>query len=102
MIKLGRATRLWNGPTTHNPPPSPIQCCFQPKTLCHGVDQRCEGGERGWNLFLLRKLQVYNLNYALLVRSQGVLSQVVVYAATNGGMGQDFKTKIKMACKQTH
>ena len=31
---------------THNsPPPFPIQRCFQPKTICHGVDQHCEGGE---------------------------------------------------------
>ena len=34
-------------------------------------------GEREWNSFLLRKIQVYNINYALLVRSQGVLSQIV-------------------------
>ena len=34
-------------------------------------------GEREWNSFLLRKIKVYNINYALLVRSQGVLSQIV-------------------------
>ena len=34
-------------------------------------------GRGGWNSFLLRKIQVYNINYALLVRSQGVLSRIV-------------------------
>ena len=35
-------------------------------------------GERGWNSLLLRKIQVYNItDYALLVRSQGVSSQIV-------------------------
>ena len=34
-----------------------------------------EGG--GGTSFLLKKIQVYNINYALLVRSQEVLSRIV-------------------------
>ena len=64
-------------PITPPPPPSPRTMLFSTKNYLSRGGPTLWRGRGGWNLFLLRKIQVYNINYALLVNSQGVLSRIV-------------------------
>ena len=58
------------------PPSSPRTMLFSTKNYLSRRGPTLWRGREGWNSLLLRKIQVYIINYALLVRSQGVLSRI--------------------------